>query len=157
MTVSPVDPNTIYGAYGSLQVSRDAGRSWAAVGPLPDGLIDLAASAKNASTLYAATESGLSVSRDGGNTWEVVLQGAPVSMVEGAPDGRLYAFLLGRGLLSSEEDPLDFQTVSGNWGEPFLLHFAVDPKDQARLFGASQEGEILASVDRGKTWTAFGR
>ena len=157
MTVSPADPNTIYGAYDALQVSRDAGKNWAAVGPLPEGLIDLAASDKDPGTLFAATESGLLVSSDGGLTWETVLEGAPVSMVELAPDGRIYAFMLGRGLLSAEENGLDFEIVSRDWGDRFLLHLAADPSDPARLFGATQEGAILASVDGGKSWTAFGR
>ncbi len=157
MTVSPADPNKIYGAYGALQVSRDAGKTWAAVGPLPDGLIDLAASAKDPGTLYAATESGLLASSDGGLTWKTVLEGAPVSMVELSPDGRIYAFMLGRGLLSAEENARDFETVSRDWGDRFLLHLAADPSDPARLFGATQEGAILASVDGGKSWNVFGR
>jgi hypothetical protein len=77
-------------------------------------------------------------------------------MVEVAPDGRLYAFVLGRGLLASAEDPLDFRTVSADWSDRFLLHLAVDPSSAERLFGATQEGEILASSDGGKTWTTFG-
>ena len=157
MTVSPANPATIYGAYGALQVSRDAGKTWAVVGPLPDRLIDLAASAKDAGTLYAATEPGLLVSRDGGLTWEAVLDGAPVSMVEVAPDGRLYAFVLGQGLLTSAEDSLEFETVSGEWGDRFLLHLAIHPNDPDRLFGATQEGTILASGDGGKSWKTFGR
>jgi photosystem II stability/assembly factor-like uncharacterized protein len=157
MAVSPADPATIYGAYGALQVSRDAGETWAVVGPLPEGLIDLAASAKDPATLYAATESALLASRDAGLTWDVILGGAPVSMVEIAPDGRLHAFVLGRGLLSSAEDPLDFQTVSGDWADRFLLHLAADPNDSDRLFAATEEGTILTSSDGGKSWKTFGR
>ena len=98
----------------------------------------------------------MSLSSDGGLTWTTVLEGAPVSMVEVAPDGRLYSFVLGRGLASSAEDPLDLQTISGEWGERFLLHLAVDPSNPARLFGATQEGTILASDDGGKSWKTFG-
>jgi photosystem II stability/assembly factor-like uncharacterized protein len=156
LTVSPADPETIYGAYGALQVSHDAGKNWTAVGALPDKLIDLAASAKDASTLYAATESGLLVSRDDGATWESLLEGPPVSMVEVAPDGTLYAFVLGRGIVSSAEDPLNWRTVSSEWGDQFLLHLAIDPGDPDRLFGATQHGLILASTDGGKAWTTFG-
>ncbi len=156
MTVSPADPQTIYGAYGALQVSHDAGKTWIVAGPLPDRLIDLAASAEHVGTLYAATEGGLVVSRDAGATWESVLDGAPVSMIEVAPGGTVYAFVLGRGLVSSAEDPLDFETVRSDWGDQYLLHLAVDPSNPARLFGAPQEGAILASIDGGKTWSSFG-
>ena len=37
ITISPADPDTIFGVYGSLQVSRDAGRAWANVGHRPVG------------------------------------------------------------------------------------------------------------------------
>ncbi|MGH9331062.1 MAG: exo-alpha-sialidase [Vicinamibacterales bacterium] len=156
MTVSPADPRVIYGAYGALQVSRDAGKTWSVAGPLPDRLIDLAASAGDARKLFAATEGGLMVTRDSGATWEAIFASAPVSMVEVAPDGRVYAFVLGRGLIGSADDPLDFEIVSGDWGERFLLHLAIDPSNPDRLFGATQDGAILASADGGKTWKTFG-
>jgi len=74
MTVSPADPTVVYGAFGSLQVSRDGGKTWSIAGPLPDRLIDLAASARDADTLYAATESGLLVSKDAGGTWAAAVE-----------------------------------------------------------------------------------
>ena len=35
----PADPLTIYGAYGGIQISRDAGRTWRLAGPAPERLI----------------------------------------------------------------------------------------------------------------------
>lgn len=157
MTVSPADPQTIYGAHGGLQVSHDAGETWSLVGPVPERLIDLAAAAGDPRTLYAATERGLSVSGDGGATWEEVLEGAPVSMVEVAPDGTLYAFVLGRGLLSWQEGSSEFETVRSDWGDQFLLHLAIDPDDPQRLYGATRDGAILASTDGGQSWLPFGK
>ena len=158
MTVSPADPATIYGAYaGGLQASRDAGKTWTLVGPAPAGLIDLAASAMSAGTLYAATETGLLVSTDAGKTWEASsIEGAPVSLVEIVPDGMLYAFVVGRGLLRSAEDPLEFETLSSGFADGYLLHLAVDPANPDRLFAATGEGKVLSSADGGETWTAFG-
>ena len=40
MTVSPADPDTLYGSYGGVQVSRDGGRTWALAGSGPSELID---------------------------------------------------------------------------------------------------------------------
>lgn len=157
MTVSPADPTVVYGAFGSLQVSRDGGKTWSIAGPLPDRLIDLAASARDADTLYAATESGLLVSKDAGGTWAAAVEGSPVSMVEVTPDGTLYAFVLGKGLVRSAEEQLEFVSAGADWGDRILLHLAVDPADEERLFVASHEGEILASEDGGVTWTEFGR
>lgn len=156
MTVSLADPQVLYGAYGSLQVSRDGGKSWSVVGTLPEKLIDLAASAKDADTLYAATEAGLSVSRDGGQRWETVLDGAPVSLVEVAADGSVYAFVLGRGLVQSAGSNIAFKTISDALGDKILLHLAIDPADRNRIFAASHQGDILASTDGGASWTELG-
>ena len=156
MTVSPADPNTIYGSYGGLQISRNAGKTWKIVGPAPDKLIDLAASAKNADTLYAATEPGLLVSRDAGKTWKPVLEGSPVSLVEVTPEGTLYAFVVGRGLVRSEEEPLSFTELGGDFGGGYLLHLAVDPFSPNRLFASTGKSRVLISTDQGRTWNSFG-
>ncbi|EHH12625.1 WD40/YVTN/BNR-like repeat-containing protein [Mesorhizobium amorphae] len=157
MTVSSADPQVLYGAYGALQVSRDAGKTWSVVGPLPEKLIDLAASAKDADTIYAATEGGLSVSRNGGLTWETVVDGAPVSLVEVTADGSVYAFVVGRGLVRSAEAALDFALLSSGLSDRILLHLAVDPADKGRIFVASHQGDILASTHGGANWTELGR
>ena len=155
LTVSRADPATVYGAYGALQLSRDGGTTWSAAGPAPERLIDLAASAIDADTVYAATEAGLLASRDAGGTWEPLIDGAPVTLVEVAPDGTLYAFVYGRGLVASGEPPAGFETVSAGFGGAFLLHLAADPTDPDRLFAATGEGAILASTDRGRTWSGL--
>jgi len=156
MTVSLADPKVVYGAYGELQVSRDAGQTWTVIAPLPGKLIDLAASAENSDTVYAATESGLSVSRDGGRTWKPVLEGLPVSLVEVTADGTIYAFVVGQGLARASEADLEFTTISKDWDDRILLHLAVDPQQSDRIFVASHQGEILASEDGGLKWTQFG-
>lgn len=157
MTVSPADPQTVYGAYGRIQTSRDGGKTWEISGPAPARLIDLAASSKDTETLYAATEGGLLVSSDAGGSWKPVLQGAPVSLVEVTQQGTVYVFVLGRGLLRSAEQQIDFSTVSSDWGERILLHLAADPTDPERLFAATQHGQILVSTDHGQIWAPFGK
>ena len=157
MTVSLADPKTIYGAYGQLQISRDSGRTWNEVAPLPEKLIDLAASAKSADTLYAATEAGLLLSVDAGKTWTPLLNAAPVTMVEVIAVGTIYAFVYGQGLVSAQEDAPNWTTVAGDWEEQFLIHFAVDPTDPKRMFAATGDGQILASKDQGLSWGPMSR
>jgi photosystem II stability/assembly factor-like uncharacterized protein len=165
MDVSPADPDTIYGAYaGQLQRSRDGGRDWEVVGPVPEGLIDLAASSKDPSTLYAATQSGLLKSEDGGRSWQdAYWLRQPATMVHVTPDGAVYAFVLGTGLIETLEPKLSWQTISKDgFGGDYALHFAVDPTNRSKLYAITldpqtQEQTVLASDDAGKTWVPLAK
>lgn len=153
MDVSKADPDVIYGVHGGVQASQDGGRTWELVGPAPEGLIDLAASATEPARLYAATQQGLLVSRDGGASWEVAHElRRPVSLVETTGDGTVFAFILGGGLIRAEEPSSEWQPVSNGFGDRYLLHLAVDPGDLDRLFAMTQNGELLASDNAGKSW-----
>ena len=164
MDVSPADPNTIYGAYaGQLQVSRDGGGSWEVVGPAPDGLIDLAASPKDPGTLYAATQGGLLKSEDAGKTWEnAYWSRQPATMVHVTPDGSVYAFVVGTGLIETAEPKLTWQTVSKHGvGRDYILHFAVDPTSRNTVYAITfnlqnKAQAVLASTDAGESWAPLG-
>jgi photosystem II stability/assembly factor-like uncharacterized protein len=157
MDVSKADPDVIYGAYRGLQVSRDSGRTWEIVGPGPAGLIDLAASSKDPDTLYAATEAGLQISMDAGRSWQATrITGQPVSLVEVTEDGRMFAFVLGRGLIRGEEGSPRWETLSDGFGDRIPIHLAIDPSDPDRLYVVTQHSEVLASEDGGTTWRPFG-
>ncbi len=156
MDVSKADPDVIYGVHGGLQVSRDGGRSWEQVGPAPEGLIDLAASAQAAGRLYAATQQGLLFSADGGASWTPGhAAGRPVSLVEVTADGTVFAFVIGSGLLRADEGSLGWETVSGSFADRYLLHLAIDADEPGRLFALTQNGELLASRDGGRSWSVL--
>jgi photosystem II stability/assembly factor-like uncharacterized protein len=156
MDVSKADPQVIYGAYRGIQVSRDGGRTWRSVGGQPDGLIDLAASARDTETLYAATQSGLFVSGDGGRVWQPAYPlRRPASLVEVTADGRIYAFVVGSGLIRASEPRLDWETLADSFGEHIPIHLAADPVDEDRLYVATHHGAVLASEDGGRSWAAF--
>jgi photosystem II stability/assembly factor-like uncharacterized protein len=157
MDASKADPDVMYGSYQGLQVSRDGGESWESVGPGPAGLIDLAASAKDPDTVYAATESGLQISMDEGQSWQPTkVTGPPVSLVQVTEDGRIFVFVVGAGLLLGQEGSPKWDTVSNEFGDRILLHLAADPSNADRLYAVTQKSEVLASRDGGKTWQRFG-
>jgi photosystem II stability/assembly factor-like uncharacterized protein len=154
MTISRSDPNVIYGLYGGIQVSRDGGKTWAENGAAPPETIDLAASAVDADLIFAATLKGLMLSRDGGKTWEPTgEQGRPVSMIETAPDGTVYALIVGLGLVSTPGSVINWSLLSSDVAQKIILHLAVDPTNPDRVFAVTQESEILTSTDGGRTWT----
>ena len=58
------------------------------------------------------TDGGLAFSSHAGETWTMVLWGAPVSTVETTSDGSVYAFVVGRGLVRSKEEPLSSRRLT---------------------------------------------
>jgi len=158
MDISKADPKVIYGNFGGIQVSRDGGLNWKRVGEPVRGIIDLAASAKDANTLYLGTKDGLLVSRDGGKTVQPALKEAKaVTLVEVTRDGTVYAFVYEAGLLRAKEPELNWERLNNQFGESVLLHLAADPADGARLFAVTQAPELLASTDSGRTWRTLAK
>ena len=159
MDVSPADPKTIYGNYGDLQISRDGGLTWTVAGATPPDLIALAASSIAADQLYAATQQGLFISRDAGASWQLLnFKGEVVSTVEVGPDGSLFAFVLGQGLMKTgEAKPDAWQTLSNGFGNAIPLHLAVNPANFNDLALTTQENAVLESIDGGANWTPFGK
>jgi len=157
MDVSKADPRVVYGAYKGLQRSRDAGKTWELVAPLPEKLIDLAASGYDPERLYAATERGLLLSTDGGRRWALAHErSVPATLVQTGFEGEVYAFLFGVGLVRTVEPALRWELVSDGFGDRYLLHLAVHPGDAQRLYVVTQENEILASADGGRAWAPLG-
>jgi photosystem II stability/assembly factor-like uncharacterized protein len=152
MTVSAADPKRVYGVYRGLQRSDDGGQSWRIVGPAPADLLDLAASAREVDTLYAATRQGLLISRDAGRRWSPLPPRAPVSLVRIGPDGRLYAFVVGQGLVRGAEPPIRTELLGKPPGDAILLHLAIDAADPRRLFASTTDSVLLASTDGGVSW-----
>ena len=162
MDVSKADPKVIVGISGGIQVSKDSGRSWKMVGPAPKGTIDLAASARDANTIFAATQRGIVKSTDDGRSWKpayLILR--PTTMIEATADGTLYAFQIGTGLIRTSESNWNWQLVSNDFGDAYILHLAVDPSDGQKLYAVTFNSKtraqaILASRDGGTTWTKLG-
>jgi photosystem II stability/assembly factor-like uncharacterized protein len=154
---SPLDPKTIYGAYGKIQVSRDGGSTWAIAGDPPPDMIALAASSLKRERVYGASERGLYVSENGGAAWTLAAFGGEVvSMVESVPGNVVYAFVLGRGLVKLDESDLSRQvTLSNDFGEAIPLHFAAHETQTGRLVLTTQNNDVLESIDAGATWRPF--
>lgn len=154
MEVSRADPAVIYGIGhdGVVQRSADSGATWEASGEAPDKLIDIATSATDAATVYAATETGLFVSPDKGATWQAVTSGAPVTSADVGADGILRAAEYGRGLLSIGADGA-VSVLSADLPDGYLLYLASTHADPHRLMALSAKGRLVLSDDGGATWT----
>ena len=160
MDVSKVDPRIIYGVYGDLQRSADAGRSWTLVGSAPIGIISLATSSHNADVLYAGTRTGLQRSTDGGRSWQTNSY-RTTTMVYVTRGGTIYAFVVGTGLMRAVEKDIEWHVLNNDFGDDAIVHFAADPADQQRLYAVTLHSQtraqrVIASRDGGSTWTRLG-
>ena len=162
MDVSRADPSVIFGVYRDLQKSTDGGMTWARAAPMPPGLIDLAASSLDTNILYAATETGLLKSVDGGRTWNPIHPSKqPVTSVDVTPAGDIVAFVIGTGLIRASEKDLNWELVSNTLGNAYVLHFATGPTKAGPLYVAAYDSKqksqaILISRDGGASWKPLG-
>lgn len=159
MDVSSLDPKTIYGSYGQIQVSRDGGSTWAITGNPPDKLIAIAASSLKSQRLYAATQDGLHVSEDAGASWTALaFEGEVVSTVKVGSGNVLYVFVLGRGLMRTIEDSGgEWTPLSNDFGDAIPLHLAIDGRNDQHLALTTHANDVLESLDGGASWRSFGK
>ncbi len=157
LAISHTDPKILYGQDQILQASSDGGVTWTRVSRVPAHVYNLAVSARDPRTVYAATQTGLLISQDGGVQWRTLHEeDYPATMVHVASDGTVHAFVLGRGLIRARESDFDWKTVSAQFGEQALVSFTVDRGDNHRLYALNQFNRVLTSVDDGATWQALG-
>lgn len=156
LAVSPKNSGRLYGAGKDLQVSRDGGATWKRVGPLPARLFSIAVSSINDDTLYAATMKGLLVSRDGGLEWRPAYPGkSPATMVHVTPEGRVYAFVYGSGLIAAEEPGMAWKIVARDFQDRVIMGMAVADDDPERLYAYADTGRVMISPDGGRSWTSL--
>lgn len=152
--VSRADPSVIFGVGhdGAVQRSADGGLSWEVAGQTPERLIDIATSATDAATIYAATEGGLSVSRDNGATWAALTTtDAPVTTVDSGADGVVRAVVLGLGLVAFDAAGVA-TTLTTQVPDDYLLFLASTHADPHRMVALSAKGRLVVSDDGGATW-----
>lgn len=163
MDVSKADPKVVYGVFGDLQKSADGGRTWTRVGPAPEGIIGLAASSTDVDRIYAGTRRGLMVSTDGGRRWQPAHDSRqPTTMVHVTPDGTVYAFIAGTGLVRATERDLDWTALGDGFGGALVLHLAAGAnEDRPTLYAITFDPETRSQVlyvsrDGGRRWARLG-
>lgn len=161
MTVSPVNPDLIYGWYqGNLERSLDQGKTWEIVNRnlLP---VYLAADTKDENIVYAATPQGqgVMVSRDKGATWtslSPVLQGGAISVIAIHPqDSKIlltFSEKLG-GLGKSIDSGTTWTKIPEGFGGETLLHIAFSRSEPNTAYALTHENKLYKSTDAGDTWT----
>ena len=63
--------------------------------------------------------------------------------------------------LRASELGLSWRTIGGGLGNDYILHLAVDPADDAKLYAVTysprtRKSSVLASRDGGRSWLSLG-
>ncbi len=157
MTVSPVNPDLVYGFFGGkLQRSTDGGRSWEyAKGTIAP--ISLSADPINESVLYAATERGIQVSKDKGESWaslSPMLEGGVVTVVVFNPQNAKQALAFSEklgGMGKSVDGGLSWQRVNETFGGEMVLYLAFSSTADA-VYALTVKNSLYKSTDQGDSW-----
>jgi photosystem II stability/assembly factor-like uncharacterized protein len=165
MTISPANPQVLYGAYhGRLYRTRDGGRSWevASATGLPQqgfcfGAPCLAADSGDERVAYAGTPAGLLVSRDFGESWTAMSPqlGAVAGIgVESATSHRFFAFSEKLGVAFSDDGGKSWVARSKGIElsrRDFVFAFHFNPKSAGEVFAATPE-RIFRTGNEGQNW-----
>jgi photosystem II stability/assembly factor-like uncharacterized protein len=160
MTVSPVNPNLIYGWYqGNLQRSTDQGKNWEIVNR--DILaVHLTADTEDENIVYAATPKGqgVMVSRDRGVTWISLsreLEGGAVSVIAIHPqDAKIlltFSEKLG-GLGKSIDAGKTWKKMNEGFSGETILHMAFNRSNPRVVYALTHENKLYKSIDTGDSW-----
>lgn len=160
MTISPVNPNLVYGWYqGNLQRSADQGKTWEIVNR--DLLVVyLVADSEDENIVYAASPrgQGILVSRDGGRNWTSLskeLEGGAISVVAVQPKNAqvllTFSEVLG-GLGKSNDGGKTWKKVNGSFNGETILHLAFNSNSPNIVYALGHENGLYKSTNAGDTW-----
>lgn len=158
MTVSPANPDLLYGWYaGALQRSTDGGKSWEALAASLPNVIHLTADRERADVVYAATVNGLMVSTDRGASWSSTgeaLRGSAVTAIATFPNRpqELLAFSDRLGLVKSTDGGATWRAIAERFDGETPLHIAIARQHPETVYVLTEKNSIYRSSDSGEQW-----
>lgn len=161
MSVSPVDPNLIYGWWqGKLYRTKDAGSSWETF-PTKVVITSLVADPKDKNVVYALTPQGQGIlkSDNQGQDWQVLsgeLRGGIVSSLAINPQDnqKMLSFTEKlSGLGKSIDGGKTWQRLNIDFGGGEVLFIAYAKQDPSIVYALTHLNTIFKSTDAGITWS----
>jgi hypothetical protein len=151
---SAIAPGRLYAYVNGQGLFRsdDGGSRWVGAGNAPGSTMSMAvASAGDRDILFASTMEGVQRSRDGGATWERVVEVGSATI--GAAGSRVYA-AAGAGLMVSSDGGTKWEQRSFSGGNAVLV--APAPSEPDTVFVVADGFGVWRSRDAGRTWERTG-
>ncbi|MCB2213313.1 T9SS type A sorting domain-containing protein [bacterium] len=154
--IAPWDHDHIFlNGYGQLFRSNNGGVTWQDYGPAGiykplEGIV----ASPNGQTLYAYSRSGVSLSTDGGDTWQRLFSAVdPIIAVSPTNPERVLFRWFNASDYTPYQEELQLSMDQGlHWGAILDAHpdaFAFDPQDPDRIYTSANN---RYSTDGGQTW-----
>lgn len=154
--VRSTEPNSAMPIPG-LHLSVDEGKTWQRriSRGLEGEVFSIAVHPQNVGTLAVATDRGLYLSRDSGESFKRVDGRRAVTAVSFDPDGRnlRFARAIRRELVSAALDGRSRTVIRlPSIGLDYVTHIALSPADQRLLAIATDRRHVFVTTNVGKTW-----
>lgn len=155
MTVSPVNPDLIFGWYqATLQRTTDGGKSWEIVQNTQFPIVSLAADTKDENILYAASPQGLFVSRNKGVSFDLLFDGFVSVVVVNPPDAQnLLSFSEKQGLAKSNDAGKTWETINVDFNGEMPLYIAFNKQNTETVYLLTERNSIYKSLNNGVDWS----
>ncbi len=158
MTVSTANPDVAYGYFGGkLQKSVDGGKTWTyakgAIAP-----ISLVSDPTRENVVYAATQNGVQISEDTGDSWRSIstaLEGGAVSVFALNPSDPQNALVFSEtlgGLGKSTDGGKTWEKINEAFGGGAVLYIAFSKVQPKMVYALTNQNVIYKSSDGGDTW-----
>lgn len=159
MTVSPANPNLIYGWYrGKLQRSSDDGSNWETF-PTNFVIISLIADPKDENVVYATTPQGqgILVSKNKGQDWQPLseeLQGGIVSSLAIHPQDSqsMFSFSEKLKLARSSDGGKTWQKMKESFNGEEVLFIVFARQNPSLVYALTHTNSVYKSTDNGNIW-----
>lgn len=157
LTISPVNPNLMYGWHSGLQRSEDGGQSWRKIPGNLDPVYRLVAHPKEEATVFAANGIGLWVSRNRGETWDTLSDTLNTSAVLAfginpkKPNEMLsYGPVL--KLAQSTDAGRTWKTIGNDLGGDIVYLFSFDQNTGETVYAMTKNNLLFKSTNGGASW-----
>lgn len=156
IAIAPDGSNIWVGGHEAVASSSGDDSRWMPV-PTLEGA-DAMAWAFADETILVAGHPGLSVSSDGGRTFELRNAGLPATDIHalGAGGGITYAASPIAGVMASTNEGQSWEMRSAEAGRALMGTIRVDPADPWHLLAADMQGGVVESRDAGRNWKTLG-
>jgi photosystem II stability/assembly factor-like uncharacterized protein len=163
------DPNIIYGLnqmgtgqYGAgIYQSIDNGKNWTKIEPkgLPNDLMkvySLLVLPENKNTLLAGTETGVMISKDGGENWDIFDDTRLITAMTVMPNGKdIIAYSMNNmvsGVMISQDSGQSWTSLGLDLGKDAGSSISVNQKDEKQIAVSTFSTSLYETKDGGQNW-----